>query len=257
MPTPCSVRSQTMVCGIAAAILLVAVATATAQTSQTTVHSGPNGWLILRGELMPAPYSVEIVGEEVMVNGYGLKSTDNVVVEAEATRTSSENAHYRARQQAFDDFWLAWDSWCKRDGVETARQRALEYWRTSSLVWQAYFPDAGRPAQLTVLFRGDTQAESVELRPAPEDVFLAGQARAQQLRELAHSLDYSLTHGDLVIVQDEGNSYTSTPGDGEAILRQIRQITGTVGDPDVRFAAIRQIVPGDAMAKAIAEHFQP
>jgi hypothetical protein len=244
-----------MVCGIAAAILLVAVATA--QTSQTTVHSGPSGWLILRGELMPAPYSVEIVGEEVMVNGYGLKSTDNVVVEAEATRTSSENAHYRARQQAFDDFWLAWDSWCKRDGVETARQRALEYWRTSSLAWQAYFPDAGRPAQLTVLFRGDTQAESVELRPAPEDVFLAGQARADQLRELAHSLDYSLTHGDLVIVQDEGNSYTSTPGDGEAILRQIRQITGTVGDPDVRFAAIRQIVPGDAMAKAIAEHFQP
>ncbi|HZL68193.1 MAG TPA: hypothetical protein VFC29_12785 [Candidatus Limnocylindrales bacterium] len=127
---------------------------------------------------------------------------------------------------------------------------------TSSLVWQACFPDAGRPAQLTVLFRGDTQAESVELRPAPEDVFLAGQARAD-LRELAHSLDYSLTHGDLVIVQDEGNSYTSTPGNGEAILRQIRQITGTVGDPDVRFAAIRQIVPGDAMAKTIAEHFQP
>src|SRR5664280_2473404 len=103
MPTPCSVRSQTMVCGIAAAILLVAVATATAQTSQTTVHSGPSGWLILRGELMPAPYSVEIVGEEVMVNGYGLKSIDNVVVEAEATRTSSKNAA-RSRGLRFHDY---------------------------------------------------------------------------------------------------------------------------------------------------------
>ena len=64
MPTPCSVRSQTMVCGIAAAILLVAVATATAQTSQTTVYSGPSSWLILRGELMPAPYSGKSSGKK-------------------------------------------------------------------------------------------------------------------------------------------------------------------------------------------------
>ena len=230
---------------------LLAIAPSYAQSQ----NPGSSGALILRGELISPPYSIEVIGDGVYVNGLSLARPSETASQPELT---SDNVGYNGnREKLFRDFWAAWEGWSRQDGAQIAHEKALQFWRAAPGVLQADFASPQQRSSLAVQFVGRTQALVIELQPPDFDTDSVEQARSQNLQELARTLRYALSHGQLLIVEDEGHSYSAPPGDGIRLLQQIESVNATVPDPASRYRALRQLVPDDEMAGDIAEHFQP
>jgi len=103
-------------------------------------------------------------------------------------------------------------------------------------------------------FAGDQDYQVVSLQapddqqPPPDDA-----SHAAILAELAQDVVYDLSHGHLLVVQDEGNSFLAAAGESADLMGQIQQISTlpTVGE---RLQALGAIIPDAQMASAIAQN---
>lgn len=214
-----------------------------AQTDVAEPEATPTGWLILNGKLIPGPYDIVIEDGKIKINGLGIapspKPRKVITVDPSAV----------ARHQVYEAFWAAFRTWVAEEGLEVARQRALEFMQAQPIVEKAYLASE---SDLQVLFQGEKYEVTVSLEPPRESPLSPEEARQQFLEDYVGSLRYWLTHGTLVIL-NEGVLMVTPPSEGEATLKKLREIVVTKADLEERLSAIREIIPDKAMAKAIAE----
>ena len=207
------------------------------------------GWLILRGELIPGPYQAEIVNHHVTLNG---RSIDAPL--GSAGSPAIDPAH-TAREKLFQQFQIAWERSLKLEALSAAQRDALSFWKSSPLVASAEFSSAST-AELLVLFCGQQVPDHVALIAPDSSLPPPDETRDENLRAWASSLQEALSRGRLVVVQGEGHSFIAPAGEGEELLRKLREIVATVSDSEERFKAVRKLVPDDGMARDIAERFR-
>ena len=203
----------------------------------------PTGWLILNGKLIPGPYDIVIEDGKIKINGLGIAPSPK------PRKVITVEPNTAAQHQVFVAFREAFNMWVAEEGLEIARQRALEFMQAQPIVEKAYLASE---SDLRVLFRGEKYEERVYLHPPRKSPLSPEEVRQQFLEDRVESLRYWLTHGTLVIL-NEGVLMATPPAEGEATLKKLQEIVATKADVDERLSAIREIIPDKEMAKAIAE----
>jgi len=201
------------------------------------------GWLILHGQLVPAPYTVTVANDTVAVNGYLFSQPT-----ASSTATLDTGSHAALFQQ----FWSLWPGWCSTRDLASAAQQAVAWWQAAPGVASATLI-AGGVADLQVRFTDSPDPETLSLQ-VPDDSPPVDQIRAQTLSELAQEVDNDLSYGRLLIVEDEGRIFSPAAGESADLVAQIEQIS-TLPTADARYQALLAILPDARMATSIAQRF--
>jgi hypothetical protein len=232
------------------AILLVAVALISQSGfGQIQPSTGQPGWLILRGELVEGPYRVEISENSVEINGRSLAKPR---FDAPVVDTSS--ADYVRLDGLYQRFWALWPYFVQRDGLDKARQDAVWFWSASPVVVSAGL-DVGGHGDLVVHFAGDDYPEHLQLEIPDTALSPSASEPPDSLREFRDEIANLLSGGNLVVIDDEGHWYATSPGEGQAVLQKINEAAGRPPGAE-RFEAMRLLIPDDQLARTLAERFQ-
>lgn len=231
-------------------VLLAAVAVGGGMLLARSQSPLDKGVLILRGELIPGPYTIEIVGDDVLVNGKNIKAPPKKM-EAPPPRTE-RGKQIDALIYEFNGHWIRWS---KELPIEEARRRALEFMQAQPLVESARLIGG---EELRIRCRGD-KGEPWDLGCGlyPPDPTLPDlkEVRRKNLQDEAEVLRLGLSQDLLLIVQGEG--WNMVLGPGKQRLQQIEEIVNTNPDVEQRTAKLlRELVTDPEMARAIAQNFK-
>jgi hypothetical protein len=221
----------------------VCTAPATDPTAAPVPAPAVQGWLILHGQLIPGPYTVTVANDSVAVNGYLFSQPA-----ASSTGTLDTGSHAATFQQ----FWSLWPEWCAGGDLAGATQQAVAWWQAAPGVASAVLV-AGGSADLQVQFTDSPDSETVSLQ-LPDDPQSPDQVRAQTLSDLAEEVADDLAYGRLLIVEDEGHTFSPAAGESADLLAQIEQIAA-LPTVDARTQALLAILPDAQMASSIAQSF--
>jgi hypothetical protein len=201
------------------------------------------GWLIMGGKLIPGPYVVRIVEGLIEINEKKIEKPVRPAV------SIAVNPSVAAKHQVLETLRTALRTWTVEEGFAAARERALAFMQSQPLVESVRFDSDNH---LRVVFHDEKYAEYVDLVTRNETQVSREEVRAQYIESQAKALEYWLTHGSLVILQN-GMLMATSPGEGEATLRHLQEIVSSTADMDTRAALISKIIPDSGMAKAISE----
>lgn len=226
-------------------LLLASFTFSTCASAQTTLVV-TSGWLVLRGELLPAPLRLEVAGSELKVNGRLLAAR----LRRGSIPATDEDKDSAERQRLFERFWPQWQQLVLQESLQQARLDALSFWRNSTHVVSAEFNPAS-DADLIVYFAGRESPEHIALEPPAANPPISEQ---ESSRELADQLVGILSQQALIVMDDDGRWYASAAGEGAPLLEKLRQ-AAALPPGEERFQAMRTLVPDDELAKTLADRF--
>jgi hypothetical protein len=259
-----SARNGLLVAICCAAVIIAATTMLGQQDSGPRVPRRPSpqsssetqGYLILDGRLVSPPYDVTIEGERVLVNGKTIFTSYPYRPISEYPRSQQTSPLREQREEASHAFWLEFHQWCKKDGIDVARERAVTYWRHHPLV-ESVTATPGL-SSIKVLFKGGDGFEPsmlltpLEDPPSPEQ---EDEVRQAALQQISKSVLGNLRHGSLVLIFGNGNrAYLD---DGQRKLQVIRRILETTPDEPTRTRLIHDALGSIPIewAQVIAERF--
>jgi len=210
------------------------------------VSDGAEGWLILDGELIAGPYEVVTSEEGVFVNGRAVHRP-SAGAEAVPAETGGSETH-----DLLVSFRGAYRTWYEELGPEAARTMALEFMSAQPIVDHARLES---DTSLSVRFRGRQHDERVSLLAPPAEDVPCEATQRQFATDLGASLEYWLSSGCLVVLQ-QGAGFVTPPLEGAAALARMREILATETDFEARVEAVRGVIPDSKMARAIVERME-
>ncbi len=204
------------------------------------------GWLILNGQLLERPYTLERTESGVSVNGRGVLEPPSY---PQVISVSDETA---ARHELSVTFWKQFYGWVDEEGIDLARSKAVAFMQAQPIVESAAL--AGEN-ELRIKYKGLPFEERLylekktEARPDLED------RRQKYADDYYESLNRWLEKGCLVIISD-GVLMVTPPSEGESTVKSIKSIISSQASTVDKLESLKAIVPDRAMAKRIVNSFE-